>query len=251
MHGTARLGHNRRFGAGNASSAGDGPWNRGERALGASIMAKKATGKPRRVVYSVHPSVAYWQAIVANLPQKTGRSLDEWLALIKKQGLIGEAEQLKWLKGEHGLGGTTAGLIAESAQGKNRQTTDGGAYLKAAGGYVEDMYQDAKTALRPIHDALIDLVCSMGEDIKICPCTTIVPLYRNHVIAQIKPATRTRIDFGLALKGAKKKLPKRLIDTGGLKKGDRITHRFPITSETEIDAEVRDWVKVAYDLDGP
>ena len=213
-------------------------------------MAKKATGKPRRVVYSVHPSVAYWQAIVANLPQKTGRSLDEWLALIKKQGLTGEAEQLKWLKGEHGLGGTTASLIAESSQGENRQTTDGGAYLKAAGGYVEVMYQDAKSALRPIHDALIDLVCSMGEDVKICPCTTIVPLYRNHVIAQIKPATRTRIDFGLALKGAKKKLPKRLIDTGGLKKGDRITHRFPITSEAEIDAEVRDWVKVAYDLDG-
>jgi hypothetical protein len=212
-------------------------------------VAKKATGKPRRIEYSVHPGVAYWQAIVANLQEKTGRSLNEWLSLLKKQGLSREAEQLNWLKGEHGLGGTTASLIAESAQGKNRQTTDGEVYLKAAAGYVENMYQDAKSALRPIHDALVDLVCSMGEDIKICPCTTIVPLYRNHVIAQIKPATRTRIDFGLALKGAEKKAPKRLIDTGGLKKGDRITHRFPIASVTEIDAEVRDWVKVAYDLD--
>jgi hypothetical protein len=103
--------------------------------------------------------------------------------------------------------------------------------------------------MRPIHDALIELGCSMGKDVKICPCRTIVPLYRSHVFAQIKPSTRTRIDFGLALKGVKKGIPKRLVDTGGLKKGDRITHRFPITALSDIDAEVREWVKVAYDLD--
>jgi len=212
-------------------------------------MAKQASSKRGRVVYSVHPAVAYLQAVVANLPQKTGRSLDEWLALVKRQGPTESGELLEWLKGEHALGGTTAGLIAELAQGKGRENPDGAAYVKAAAGYVENMYQDAKAALRPIHDALVELVCSMGEDVKICPCTTIVPLYRNHVIAQIKPSTRTRIDFGLALKGAKKKIPKRLINTGGLKRNDRITHRFPIASPAEIDSEVREWVKVAYDLD--
>jgi uncharacterized glyoxalase superfamily protein PhnB len=129
------------------------------------------------------------------------------------------------------------------------ENTDGTAYLRAAAAYVDGMYQDAKAALRPIHDALIELGCSMGEDVKICPCSTIVPLYRSHVFAQIKPSTRARIDFGLALKGMNKKIPKRLVDTGGLKKGDRITHRFPITSLADIDAEVREWVKVAYDLD--
>jgi hypothetical protein len=112
------------------------------------------------------------------------------------------------------------------------------------------MYQDAKSALRPMHDALIDLGLSMGKSVKISPCTTIVPLFRNHVFAQIKPSTRTRVDFGLALKGAKNKVPSRLIDTGGLKKGDRITHRFPITSLADIDAEVREWTKIAFELDG-
>jgi hypothetical protein len=91
---------------------------------------------------------------------------------------------------------------------------------------------------------------SLGADVKICPCETIVPLYRNHVFAQIKPATSTRVDFGLALKGGPKKLSKRLIDTGGLAKKDRITHRFAITSVDEIDAEVETWLATAYELDG-
>ena len=74
-----------------------------------------------------------------------------------------------------------------------------------------------------------------------------VPLYRKHVIAQIKPATRTRIDFGLAL-GATK-APARLVDTGGFKKKDRITHRIEVQSKADIDGELKRWLKTAYELD--
>jgi hypothetical protein len=74
-----------------------------------------------------------------------------------------------------------------------------------------------------------------------------VPIYRNHVIAQIKPATRTRIDLGLALGDAK--TPKRLIDTGGLAKKDRITHRIEIASVDEFDDEAKRWMRTAYELD--
>jgi hypothetical protein len=42
--------------------------------------------------------------------------------------------------------------------------------------------------------------------------------------------------LGLAL--GKTKTPKRLIDTGGLAKKDRITHRIPLESVEEIDQEV-------------
>ncbi len=73
------------------------------------------------------------------------------------------------------------------------------------------------------------------------------PIYRLHLIAQIKPTTQTRVDLGLAL--GKAKTPRRLIETGGLAKGDRITHRFEFTSPDQIDDEVRKWLKAAYDLD--
>jgi uncharacterized protein DUF5655 len=74
-------------------------------------------------------------------------------------------------------------------------------------------------------------------------------LYREHVFAQIKPTTNTRIDLGFALARYKGKLPKRVIDTGGLAKKDRITHRIELKSFAEIDAEVKKWLKMAYELD--
>ena len=200
--------------------------------------------------YDIHPSVAYAQAIIDNLPGTTGRSIDQWIRLIKRDGPAGEKERRDLLKKVHGMGGTTAAMVAHHAEGRGSQDTAPGAYLKAAADYVEAMYTGPKAGLRPIHDALLALGRSMGRDVKVCPCKTIVPLYRNHVIAEIKPSTRTRIDFGLALKGSPKKPSKRLLDTGGLDKGDRITHRIPITELAEVDEEVRAWLRIAYDLDG-
>jgi hypothetical protein len=199
--------------------------------------------------YDVHPSVAYAQAIIANLPAKTGKCLEEWIRLVKQSGPAGEKERRAWLMKGHQLGNTTAWMIAEHAEGKGGEDSDPDTYLKMAAGYVEAMYAGPKAALRPIHDALLQVGRDLGADVKVCPCKTIVPLYRHHVFAQIKPTTRTRIDFGLALCGSKRRPAKRLLDTGGLDKGDRITHRIPLSSVTEIDQEVKEWVKVAYDLD--
>ena len=121
------------------------------------------------------------------------------------------------------------------------------AYLATAERYVEEMFAGPKAALRPIYDALLKTSLSIGADTKACPCKTIVPIYRRHVIAQIKPSTRTRIDFGLALGNLK--APKRLIDTGGFMKKDRITHRIEITSIDDIDGELKRWLKKAYEMD--
>ncbi|NUO80031.1 DUF4287 domain-containing protein [candidate division KSB1 bacterium] len=208
------------------------------------------TRPAEKSLYSVHPSVAYAQAIINNLSEKTGKSLDQWVRLLKKSGPQGEKERREWLKKEHQLGGTTASMIVARAAGQGAEDTDEHAYLKAAARYVEAMYTGPRAALRPLHDALLELGLSLADDVKICPCQTIVPFYRNHAFAQIKPTTRTRIDFGLALKGAKKKPPKRLTDTGGLAKGDRITHCFAITTLGDIDEEVRQWLKIAYELGG-
>jgi len=109
------------------------------------------------------------------------------------------------------------------------------------------MFTGAKATLRPIYDQLLRLGLKQGKDVKACPCQTIVPLYRHHVFAQIKPATNTRIDFGFALKNTKP--TSRLIDTGGFAKKDRITHRIPITSTADIDDEVKRWLRKAYELD--
>ena len=198
-------------------------------------------------IYSVHPGVLMTQKWIAELKQKTGRTLEEWLAHIKKAGPKGEKERRAWLKEEHGLGTNTAWWLAERAEGKGEETADPDRYLEAAERDVEKMFSGGKAKLRPLYDALLKLGLKTGKEAKACPCQTIVPLYRNHVFAQIKPATQTRIDLGFALGDMKPK--GRLIDTGGFAKKDRITHHIPITSMEDIDDEVKHWLKVAYDRD--
>jgi hypothetical protein len=215
-------------------------------------MPRTKKTKPAKSLYSVHPGVAMVQKWIAELPAKTGRTLEQWVAHIRKEGPPEQKARREWLKEMYGLGTNTAWWLAERAEGTGDMgitEEDPEVYLQQAEQYVEAMFAGGKAGLRPVYDALLKLGLSLGEDVKACPCKTIVPLYRKHVFAEIKPSTRTRIDFGLALAKATGKLPVRLIDTGGLAKKDRITHRFAISSVDEIDDEVKKWLRVAYDLD--
>lgn len=210
---------------------------------------RKASVAKSKSAYSLHPGVAMVQKWVAELKLKTGRSLDEWLAFIKKEGPATEGERRDWLKKKHGLGTNSAWWLAERSVGRGGEEDSPEAYLRTAEKYVEEMYAGGKASLRPIYDALLELGLGIGPEAKACPCKTMVPLYRNHVFAQIKPATQTRIDLGFCFLKLNKKPPKRFIDTGGAKKGDRITHRVEISSPAQIDAELKRWLKTAYDLD--
>jgi hypothetical protein len=209
-------------------------------------MAKKPPASLGSI-YGIHPSIEMVQNWITSLPDKTGKSLEQWLAFVKKHGPAGEKERREWLKAEHGLGTNAAGWIAERAGGKGGEEDTPEGYLKAASGYVESMFAGAKAGLRPIYERVLELTSELGGDVKACPCQTIVPLYRNHVFAQLKPSTKSRLDLGFALKD----LPAegKLIDTGGFAKKDRITHRIPLATLADIDKEVSHWLKRAYELD--
>jgi hypothetical protein len=203
-------------------------------------MRAKAKGSS---VYSLHPGFRMEAAYAENLLTRTGKTLDQWVAFAKRSGPGTAKERRDWLK-QQGLTTNYASWIADVADGKNRGADD---YDPEA--LVEAMFSGKKAALRPIYDKLLKLGLSLGRDVTVSPGKTIVPLYRQHVFAQIKPTTITRIDLGLAL-GALKATG-RLVSTGGFEKKDRITHRIPISSENEIDADVKAWLKKAYALDAP
>jgi hypothetical protein len=214
-----------------------------------TYMVRSAAAKAAENPYGVHPGVAMVQKWVMELKEKTGRSLDEWLALIKKEGPKDEKAQREWLKSKHKLGTNSAWWLAERAAGKNTEDNDPELYLRAAVQYVQEQYAGGKEGLRALYDVLLEVGKSLGQDVKACPCKTIVPLYRKHVFAQIKPTTNSRIDLGFALGHYKGKMPKRVIVTGGAAKKDRITHRIEIQSASDIDDEVKRWLKTAYELD--
>jgi Domain of unknown function (DUF4287)/Domain of unknown function (DUF5655) len=152
--------------------------------------------KSGKSIYGVHPGVAMVRKWMEELQGKTGRSLYEWIALVEKKGPKSEAERREWLKSQHKLATNSAWWIAERAEGKGGDEDSAEKYLVAAAKYVEEQYAGKKEALRPIYESILQLAGELGSDVKACPCKTIVPLYREHVFAQIKPTTIRARRFG-------------------------------------------------------
>jgi hypothetical protein len=206
-----------------------------------------AAPKTASSLYSVHPGVAMTQKWIRELPEKTGRSLEEWIELTRKSGPATERERREWLKKEHKFGTNAAICIAERIDGKGTEEDTPEAYLQAAEKYVEAMFSGPRAALRPLYDQLLRIALGLGKDAKASPGKTAVSLYRNHVFANLKPSTNTRIDVGLSL--GNMKTPKRLIDTGGFEKKDRITRRIEVKSKVDIDDELKKWLTTAWEKD--
>ena len=202
--------------------------------------------------YDLHPSVAYVQAILANLEARTGRSLEAWVDLARKASPAETKARRAWLM-EQGLGTNQASLVAQRAGADPGhafgETPEG--YLAAAPGYVDAQYGGRKAALRPLFERIVSLARGLGADVKVCPCETIVPLFRHHVFAEVKPFT-ARLDLGLALGDPASVLDPRgrLKDTGGFTRKDRITHKLELASEADL-ASAQAWLKQAYARDKP
>lgn len=177
----------------------------------------------------------------ANVKERTGRTVEEWVAVVRRDGPSTEKERRAWLKDTHAFTTNYAWWLAELAGGSDPIAD----YDPEA--YVETMFA-GKEDLRPMFDALVKLGLGLGKDVKVCPCQTIVPLYRKHVFAQLRPTTRARLDLSFALGDAP--FTERLVDTGGRAKKDRLTHRVGLARVADIDDEVKGWLQAAYDLDG-
>src|SRR5688572_28067820 len=95
-------------------------------------MPKAAQATKTKSIYGVHPGVVMTQKWIAQLKEKTGRTLEEWLKHIKKEGPPTEKERRDWLKSGLGLGTNTAWWLAERSVGKGEEVGDRAEYLKAA-----------------------------------------------------------------------------------------------------------------------
>jgi hypothetical protein len=181
-------------------------------------------------------------AVLGNLPKKTGKTLEQWIQIVNSSGLATRKERVEWLKKEHRLGHVTAQMVVAEAEGQPMDKVYGD-----TDALYEAMFSGPKAGLRPLSDELLKLARKLGKDVKVSPRKTFVTLSRNRQFAVVKPATRTRIDLGLALGDAK--ATGRLEEVRGRDSDDRITHRIPVSSRAGIDAELKQWLKRAYDLD--
>lgn len=198
----------------------------------------------RKNPYSVHPGVEMSRKWEAELPEKTGRSMEQWIALVRREGPSGEKERRAWLQKTHGLDRSHAWWLAERSLGKGTWVGDPEEYLVQAVRSVDEQYAGPKAALRPVYDRLLAIGLSLGKDVRVCPCQTMVPFYRKYVFAEVHATTNTRVDLDLALGDEK---PRGRLTLRGGRSDDRVRHRIGIASVEEIDGEVEGWLRRAYE----
>lgn len=177
------------------------------------------------------------QTMIDNLPEKTGKSLEQWLKILVKQKLERHGEIVKWLKSEHAVTHGFANLIAHMHRDAIAGDSGGQDDL------VEAQYKDPKDALRPIYDEIIKIVSRFGNDVEIAPKKAYVSLRRNKQFALVQPSTKSRIDVGINLKGEPPTA--RLEKSGSF--NAMVSHRVRVTKKGEVDAELKRWLKKAYE----
>ena len=176
-------------------------------------------------------------AMIANLPEKTGKTLAQWFRLLDKAALAKHGQMVGLLKREHSVTHGFAHLITHEY--RNRETPAD----TAPADPVAQQYAGPKTGLRPIYDAVIAAVSAFGKDLEIAPKKTYVSLRRNKQFALVQPSTRTRVDIGINLKG--KPAGDRLEASGSF--NAMVSHRVRVTDPAEVDAELKAWLREAFD----
>ena len=176
-------------------------------------------------------------AMIAGLRDKTGKSLDEWLKILRASKLSKHKEFVTLLKTEHGLTHGFANMIALQALQSDSQTAEDTTSL------VDAQYTGPKAAVRPIYDALLAAIGKFGKDIEVSPKKAYVSLRRNKQFAIIQPSTASRVDVGINLKGTEP--AGRLEPSGSF--NAMVSHRVRLANPSEVDKELLGWLKKAYD----
>lgn len=171
--------------------------------------------------------------LIDSLPEKTGRSLEQWSSILDQTGLEKHGQLLAFLKTEHGVTHGFANSIAILHRERRIDRTDDD--------LVDAQYSGSKASLRPLHDRLVEIARSLGDDVEIAPKRTSVSLRRRTQFALIEPASAQRIALGLNLGDAA--ASGRLLSVKGM-----CTHRVDVRSLDDIDDELVRWLRRAYEL---
>lgn len=175
------------------------------------------------------------KTMMENLHKITGKPLEEWIEIVRSKQFVRHSEIQKFLKEEFNFTYGYANLVAHKTQGTDAGSAENPDLL------IDNQYK-GKEHLRPIYDRLMSEISQFGSDFEIAPKNSYVSLRRKRQFAILQPATKTRFEIGLNLKG---QAPDGILE---LVPGANAmcSHKIKIESGNDISPEVIDWIRLAY-----
>ncbi len=180
---------------------------------------------------------------LANIEKRTGKSLAELRKIVKNSGLSKHGELVAMLKTTLGMGHGDANMLVHTAlksDGKSAAATD----RLSADQVLDGLYTGPKAELRSIHDKLMLAIREFGT-FEEAPKKTYVSYRRKKQFAMIGPATNTRVEVGLNMRG--QKATDRLQE---LPAGQMCNYKVKLTDPRDVDAELIAWIRTAYEAAG-
>lgn len=179
------------------------------------------------------------KTMIENLHKNTGKSLEAWIDLVKKEKLEKHGQIVKWLKETHGFTHGFANLVAHKTLKSDAGSSPEQDEL------IQSQYK-GKEHFLPLLDRLKNEIRLFGKDVEFIPKKAYISVKRKKQFAMLIPATKTRFDIGINLKGQEAE-GVLAIDT---KTSGMVSHRIELQSVDELSSEVIDWLIKAYESAG-
>ena len=180
------------------------------------------------------------KAYLDHIQAQTGKTPEDFRALAEKKGLLKEGvktgEIVAWLKEDFGLGRGHAMAIVLMIRSATQPRVP-------AGEQIARHFKGEKVRWRGPYDQLLADVREFGPGVSVSPTASYISLLRQGRKFAIVQVTSERMDLGIKLKGAK---PTGRFEPAG-KWNAMVTHRVRIRDPKQVDREVLNWLKQAYD----
>jgi predicted transport protein len=177
--------------------------------------------------------------MIQNIKEKTGKSLEDWIVIVKKQNFEKHGQMIKYLKTEHDFTHGYANLVALKAR-----EADAGS-VEEKDDLVKEQYE-GKEHFIPLYEKLVTGIKKFGDDVEIAPKKKYVSVRRKKQFAMLTPASKSRFEIGINLKDHPEEGPLQAIN----KASAMCSHKIDVNVPDEIDAKVFEYLKKAYNQAG-
>lgn len=183
-----------------------------------------------------HSPAEMHEAIIRNLKKNTGKTLEQWMEVVKKSSILDRKERIIWLKTKHRLGNGQAGTIVKMM---NEGLSDyNGDYL------MQLHFSGGKDYQKPIYDKIVAALKKWGDH-KVAINKTYLSLIHKLQFAILK-TTKEGLVIAVPEAAVKATRNKEFQVTKNLG-SDRITHRLILNDITELSDSVMRVLKASYD----
>lgn len=178
------------------------------------------------------------QTMIANMAEKTGKTLEEWKAVLHKAALGKHGEIMKLLKGEYGVSHGFANTIAQlylKPELLEKQT--------ASDDSLDRELLKGKEDIAPLFYTAKNLFKALKGEVEFAYKKTYISLRTpKKQFALLQPSTKTRLDIGLNLKGVE---PEGKVEAAG-SWNSMVTHRIRIQQVEDLEG-LQAWFQRAYE----